>query len=95
MGFVTNSILISTFSDNFSFVSKSSIFLWRNWVLLVMLLVMKFRFVAKGMTSSTFSDETVSSQKNRSFRDEAEDVTKSADKNTISDETHFVTESYK
>ena len=47
------------------------------------------------MTSSTFSDETVSSQKNRTFRDEAEVVTKSADKDTISDETHFVTESYK
>ena len=60
-----------------------------------MLLVTKRRFVTKGMTSSTFSDEIVSSQKNRSFRDEAEDVTKSADKNTISDETHFVTESYK
>ena len=40
-----------------------------------MLLVMKFRFVAKGMTSSTFSDETVSSQKNRTFRDEVEVVT--------------------
>ena len=64
-----------------------------------MLLVTKRRFVTKGVTSSTFSDafsdETVSSQKNRSFRDEAEDVTKSTDKNTISDETHFVTESYK
>ena len=47
------------------------------------------------MTSSTFCGETVSSQKNRTFRDEAEVVTKSADKDTISDETHFVTESYK
>ena len=58
-------------------------------------LVTNLHFVTNSMTSSTFSDETVSSQKNRSFRDEAEDVTKSADKNTISDETHFVTESYK
>ena len=32
-------------------------------VLLVMLLVTKLRFVTKGMTSSTFSDETVLSQK--------------------------------
>ena len=40
-----------------------------------MLLVTKHRFVAKGMTSSTFSDETVSSQKNRTFRDEVEVVT--------------------
>ena len=40
-----------------------------------MLLVMKFRFVAKGMTSSTFSDETVSSQKNRTFKDKAKVVT--------------------
>nr|POE82921.1 dna (cytosine-5)-methyltransferase 1 [Quercus suber] len=40
-----------------------------------MLLVTKCRFVAKGMTRSTFSNETISSQKNRTFRDEAEVVT--------------------
>ena len=30
MGFITNSILISTFSDVFNFISKTFIFLWRN-----------------------------------------------------------------
>ena len=40
-----------------------------------MLLVTKHRFVAKTMTNSTFSDETVSSQKNRTFRDETEVIT--------------------
>ena len=40
-----------------------------------MLSVTKHRFVAKGMTSNPFSDETISSQKNRTFRDEVEVVT--------------------
>ena len=38
-------------------------------------LVTNLSFVTNSMTSSTFSDETVSSQKNRTFRDEVEVVT--------------------
>ena len=50
------------------FVAKSSCFFCDKTVpslkvLLVMLLVTKRRFVAKGMTSSTFSDEAISSPK--------------------------------